>query len=209
MRVQLCGEHAVLVDVDTPAEVTALTRSLQAAKLPHVVDIVPAARTVLVMVDPASGDPISLIPRIKNLDVQAITEGEKPTVVEIPVNYQGMDFSHVCRLNDLTSSELIFLHTHTVWEAAFGGFAPGFMYLQANSTPDDFLWDTPRLDSPRSAIPAGSVGLAGPFSAVYPQQSPGGWQLIGHTSLTMWDVQRPQPSLITPGNIIKFVQVNA
>ena len=84
-----------------------------------------------------------------------------------------------------------------------GKWEEGFYYL----IPQTPLWDIPRLESPRTKIPAGSVAVAGEFSAVYPQQSPGGWQLLGTTEIPMWDVDRWQPSLLKPGDSVRFVQV--
>ena len=90
------------------------------------------------------------------------------------------------------------------WRAAFGGFAPGFTYL----TPTGDWWDVPRHSQPRPSIPAGSVGLAGEFSGVYPQASPGGWQLLGTTTTPMWDLTRESPALIQPGDTVRFVEVD-
>ena len=92
-------------------------------------------------------------------------------------------------------------HTGTAWTAAFGGFAPGFAYLSAPGEP----LDVPRRDTPRTAVPAGSVALAGTFSAVYPQRSPGGWQLLGRTDLPVLDLDRDPPALLTPGTRVRFV----
>jgi KipI family sensor histidine kinase inhibitor len=87
---------------------------------------------------------------------------------------------------------------------AFAGFVPGFGYL----TGGDPRLDVPRRDSPRTRIPAGSVGLAGRFSGVYPSDSPGGWQLIGSTTARMWDLDRPEPALLVPGVEVIFKAVD-
>jgi hypothetical protein len=94
-------------------------------------------------------------------------------------------------------------HTGQCWTAAFGGFVPGFTYLAG----EDGRLTVPRRNSPRTAVPAGSVALGGEFSAVYPRQSPGGWQLIGHTTAVMWDLGRVSPALVRPGDTVRYVAV--
>ena len=88
---------------------------------------------------------------------------------------------------------------------AFCGFAPGFGYCAGG----DAALHVPRMDSPRTRVPAGAVGLAGEWTAVYPRSSPGGWRLIGRTSLTMWDTDRQPPALLTPGTGVRFTAVAA
>ena len=105
------------------------------------------------------------------------------------------------RLTGLTTAEVVDAHTASTWTVAFGGFAPGFCYLVGG----DPRLAVPRRDSPRARVPAGSVGLAGEFSGVYPRESPGGWQLIGHTALAMWDSRRDEPALLMAGMTVRFV----
>jgi KipI family sensor histidine kinase inhibitor len=124
--------------------------------------------------------------------------------VEIPVRYDGPDLAEVATLTGLRPEEVIALHTGSRWTVAFAGFAPGFGYL----TGGDPRLDVPRRDSPRTRIPAGSVGLAGRFSGVYPSESPGGWQLIGSTTERMWDLDRPEPALLVPGVEVIFKAVD-
>ncbi len=100
--------------------------------------------------------------------------------------------------------ELVRRHQAATWTVAFTGYAPGFGYLVG----DDGLFDVPRRSSPRTRIPAGSVGLAGTFSGVYPRESPGGWQLIGRTDTVMWDIDRDPPALFAPGTTVRFRQVD-
>jgi KipI family sensor histidine kinase inhibitor len=99
---------------------------------------------------------------------------------------------------------VIAAHTGTPWRVGFGGFAPGFAYLVGG----DPRLVVPRRDSPRTKVPAGAVALAGEFSAVYPRESPGGWQLIGTTELVMWDIERESPALMTPGATVRFMEVS-
>ena len=106
----------------------------------------------------------------------------------------------MARLTGLTAGEVIEAHTRTPWRVGFSGFAPGFAYL----VDGDPRLAVPRRSEPRTSVPAGSVGLAGEFSAVYPRRSPGGWQLIGHTDAVLWDLERPDPALLTRGMRVRF-----
>ena len=112
----------------------------------------------------------------------------------------------VARLTGLTTEQVVAAHTATPWRVGFGGFAPGFAYLIGG----DGRLEVPRQSEPRTRVPAGSVALAGEFSAVYPRESPGGWQLIGHTSkdtAELWDVDRDPPALLRPGMWVQFRDV--
>ena len=121
--------------------------------------------------------------------------------VEIPVTYDGEDLDDVARLMDLSTVEVIAAHQAALWQVAFCGFAPGFAYM----TGDDPRFDLPRREAPRQVIPAGSVALAGRFCGIYPQASPGGWQLIGRTRLAMFDLSRAPAALLRPGMPARFV----
>jgi KipI family sensor histidine kinase inhibitor len=111
----------------------------------------------------------------------------------------------VAAVAGLTRAEVVAAHTGRPWRGAFAGFAPGFCYLTGG---DDRL-AVPRRHESRSSVPAGSVALAGGFSAVYPRESPGGWQLIGTTDAVLWDVDRQPPALISAGAWVRFVDVTA
>jgi KipI family sensor histidine kinase inhibitor len=116
------------------------------------------------------------------------------------VTYDGADLAEVARLSGLTTAQVIAAHTATPLRVGFGGFAPGFAYLVGG----DPRLHVPRRAEPRTRVPAGSVGLAGEFSGVYPRESPGGWQLIGRTDAALWDVTRDKPALLTPGMWVQF-----
>jgi len=122
-------------------------------------------------------------------------------VLEIPVRYDGPDLAEVAARTGLTTAEVVTAHTATDWQVAFGGFAPGFAYLVGG----DRRLRVPRRPEPRTAVPAGAVGLAGEYSAVYPRSSPGGWQLVGRTDVPVWDVERDPPALLQPGTLVRFV----
>jgi KipI family sensor histidine kinase inhibitor len=202
-RLLPCGELALLVELDDLGQVVALAAA--ARSLPGISDVVPAARTVLLGVEHAAALPglrrtvEALLP---GLDHPPATQGTgAPDPIEIAVTYDGPDLDRVAELTGLTVPEVVAAHTGTDWVAAFGGFAPGFCYL----TGGDPRLTVPRLARPRTSVPPGSVGLAGPFSGIYPRSSPGGWQLIGRTDAVLWDSQRTPPALITPGATVRFV----
>ncbi|WP_162794848.1 5-oxoprolinase subunit B family protein, partial [Nonomuraea lactucae] len=124
--------------------------------------------------------------------------------VEIPVVYDGADLADVAALSGLSEREVVAAHTGTPWTVAFCGFAPGFGYLVGGD---------PRLVVPRRAesrvrVPAGSVALAAEFSAVYPRESPGGWQLIGRTRVAVWDLAADPPALLRPGIRVRFTEAS-
>jgi KipI family sensor histidine kinase inhibitor len=126
------------------------------------------------------------------------TTGE---LVDVPTTYDGEDLDDVARRWDMTRDEVVATHTGTELVVAFCGFAPGFPYC--TGLPGRLA--VPRLDSPRTRVPAGAVGLAGPFTGIYPTASPGGWRLIGRTDLVLWDVDRDPPARLAPGTRVRFV----
>ena len=197
-----CGREAVLAEVDDLDQALALYAALRDARLPGVVDLVPAARTVLIRLDPALTSPAQVRKATAALHLDDTNRADAGTV-EIPVRYDGPDLAEVAAHVGVSAEEVITLHTGATWTVAFAGFAPGFGYL----TGGDPRLEVPRRDSPRTRIPAGSVGLAGRFSGVYPSDSPGGWQLIGSTSERMWDLDRPEPALLVPGVRVTFKAV--
>lgn len=207
------GDQALLLQFDSTAEVLAWHDVLRDADLLGVVDIVPAARTVLVKLD---GPRYAAIVRQQlsklRLGQEALDEATAPldgkADVVIDVVYDGEDLDEVARLTGLTPRDVVAAHTGKPWRVGFAGFAPGFGYLVGG----DERLTVPRRSEPRTKVPAGSVGLAGEFSGVYPRQSPGGWQLIGRTSedqAPLWDVDRDPPALLTPGKWVQFREVSS
>jgi KipI family sensor histidine kinase inhibitor len=202
MRVLPSGSTALLVELDDLDAVLALYAALAEQPPEGVVDVVPAARTVLLVTDPARTTLADVADAVRRTTPRpgARSGGE---VVELPVRYDGEDLPEVARLMELTPEELVRRHTGTEWTVAFGGFAPGFGYL----TQRGGQWDVPRRSTPRTRVPPGSVGLAGEFSGVYPRESPGGWQLVGRTDVAVFDLDRDPPALLRPGVRIRFVEV--
>jgi KipI family sensor histidine kinase inhibitor len=204
------GDQALLLEFDSTGEVLAWTDAVREADLPGVLDIVPASRTVLVKLDgPRYQTPTRQRLSKLNLTPEALSELAGSSAgradIQIDVVYDGADLDEVARLTGLTADEVIEAHTGTLWRVGFGGFAPGFAYLIGG----DSRLEVPRRSEPRTKVPAGSVGLAGEFSGVYPRESPGGWQLIGRTSAELWDVNRDKPALLTPGMWVQFRAVQS
>jgi KipI family sensor histidine kinase inhibitor len=197
------GDRALLLQFDSTAEVLAWTAALSEAALPGVVDIVPACRTVLVKLDKPRYQGVAR-QRLRKLrvtaDALAAAPPNTPVDVVIDVVYDGADLAEVADRSGLTTAQVINAHTASPWRVGFGGSPPGFAHLVGG----DPRLQVPRRSEPRASVPAGSVGLADEFSGIYPRRSPSGWQLIGHTDAVLWDVDRPNPALLTPGMWIRF-----
>jgi KipI family sensor histidine kinase inhibitor len=156
---------------------------------------VPAAGTVLFdgLADVAGLEPL-LGPWMPGVETQ------QGPLVEITVEYDGADLGDVAERWGTDVDGAVARHTELEFVSAFCGFSPGFAYLAG--LPDDLA--VPRLDSPRSKVPAGAVALAGTWCAAYPTASPGGWRLIGRTDARLWDATRDQPALLAPGTRVRF-----
>jgi KipI family sensor histidine kinase inhibitor len=208
MRLLPCGDAALLAELDHLSDVLALRVAIDAERereggaLADVLDVVPAARTVLVRCRPSEGALGRVAERLSELDVTHHSSDEGPHV-EIEVHYDGPDLADVAGLTGLSEDEIVRLHTDAEWTVAFTGFLPGFGYLVGG----DERLAVPRRDESRTKVPAGSVGLAGEFTGAYPRESPGGWQLIGRTEARLWDPDREQPALLVPGTRVTFVRV--
>ncbi len=196
------GDQALLVECTSTDEVLAWTDVLTRAELPGVLDIVPASRTVLLkLARPAFQAPTrQRLGKLSIADADSTAPAGGHADVVIDVTYDGADLAEVGRLTGLDAAGVIAAHTGTLWRVGFGGFAPGFAYLVGG----DPRLEVPRRAEPRTKVPAGAVGLAGEFSGVYPRESPGGWQLIGHSDAVLWDIDRPNPALLTPGMWVQF-----
>ncbi|AQP47781.1 hypothetical protein BW730_10040 [Tessaracoccus aquimaris] len=209
MRLLACGERALLVEFASLDEVLAAEPVLRAAAAAtrgpwaSVTDVIPAARTVLVVGAPAAEGGPAVAALLSGPRVAAASG--TPREVVIPVRYDGPDLAAVADETGLTVAEVVRAHVETPWQVAFGGFAPGFSYLVGG----DPRLRVPRLASPRTRVPAGSVGLADEFSGIYPTSSPGGWRLLGTTDVTLFDPGASPPALLTPGTTVRFEAVPA
>ncbi|MFF1608961.1 allophanate hydrolase subunit 1 [Amycolatopsis sp. NPDC058278] len=199
VRLLPCGRRAVLVELD---DVLGFQAALTQSPPDGVVELVPAARTLLVRFDPSVTNAErlgALLRQVSPVDSVAADAGE----VVIPVVYDGEDLADVAAETGLSVASLISRHTAGTYVSAFCGFAPGFAYL----TGSDPALHVSRRSSPRTRIPAGSVAIAGEYSAVYPSASPGGWRLLGRTGVPVWDVERDPPNLLPPGTRVRFTAV--
>jgi KipI family sensor histidine kinase inhibitor len=226
IRLLPAGPYAVLAEVDDVAQGQALYAALRAAGgLDALVDLVPAARTVLAIARPdragrecldrlasivdgfvPSGGAPGGAARAGPLDppsVQGAPDDHGP-LVELDVRYDGPDLAATADLLGLSPDDLARRHAAAGYRVAFCGFAPGFGYL--TGLPDELR--VPRLPTPRTRVPAGAVGLAGEFCGVYPRESPGGWRLIGRTDAVLWDTDREPAALLSPGTRVRFRPVD-
>jgi KipI family sensor histidine kinase inhibitor len=200
MRLLPSGSAALLVELDSLDDVLALYAALSDRPPPGVVDIVPAARTVLLMTDPARTTVAAVAAAVRDTVPRPDRRGTGE-LLELPVRYDGPDLADAAGLLGLSPDQLVRAHTGTEWTVAFCGFVPGFGYLAK----DGEQWAVPRRSTPRTRVPAGSVGLAAEFSGVYPRESPGGWQLIGRTDVAVFDLHREPAALLRPGVRVRFL----
>lgn len=200
MKVRVAGERGLLVEVEDLETVHRLHAALRELDPPGVVELVPGYRTVLIVADPGQAEALDeLAAGLPHLELPpaGAVAGE---TVEIPVCYDGEDLPEVAGLTGLDAEEVVRRHTAPEYTVAFLGFSPGFPYLVGL----DPALEVPRRDTPRTSIPAGSVAIAGNQTGIYPSASPGGWQLIGHTDVALFDPARDPPALLAPGTRLRF-----
>lgn len=209
-----CGDSALAIrvgpapDESTRLRIHAMLQGLGAAALAGVTDIVPGFTTITLHYDPMTTSWENLAARVDTALAHAtevnIDEGR---LVHIPVCYGGQfgpDLDSVATLASLTASDVIALHAMREYHVDLLGFLPGFAYLGGL----DPRIAVPRLATPRDRVPAGSVGIAGVQTGVYPLESPGGWQLIGRSPITLFDPSRTPPTLLAPGDRVRFVAID-
>ncbi|RJE78811.1 carboxyltransferase domain-containing protein [Paracoccus sp. JM45] len=204
MRFLPVGPQCILVELADLDATLALFDALLADPVIGIAEIVPAARTL--MVTTTAGVPADkhLAAAIAQREPKAgtVPVARSTETVDIPVIYDGEDLDDISRLMGLSTAEVVAAHQDSLWQVAFCGFAPGFAYM----TCGDDRFDLPRRPAPRTKIPAGSVALAGRFCGIYPQETPGGWQLLGRTEVPMFDLSRDPSALLRPGVRAQFVK---
>lgn len=203
LRFLPAGDGALLVELDDLEATLTLLDALQVDRPQGVLELVPAARTLLVRFDALVTERLALVDAILRIDL-SVRSTRQGDMFDIPVVYDGEDLLDVAELLGWSVDELIKRHTGATYTVAFTGFAPGFAYM----TCDDPAFDVPRRKSPRVRIPASSVALGGKFGGIYPADSPGGWQLLGRTPLKMWDAARSPAALLAPGDRVRFRDVS-
>ncbi|MDC9594635.1 5-oxoprolinase/urea amidolyase family protein [Xenorhabdus sp. IM139775] len=191
--------NTIMVELSGLAETLALLDSLNMSPVLGIEEMIPAARTLMIRFRPTKISSQQLAAEIRHRDLQerGHATGKR---IEIPVHYTGDDLALVAEILGCTVQEVIHQHSENEYTVAFTGFAPGFAYMVSNAS----QWNIPRRETPRTRIPAGAVALAGEFSSIYPQASPGGWQIIGMTTERMWDLSRSSPALLQPGYRVNF-----
>ncbi len=207
------GDRAMVVELgdsispETNRRVHGLMRALEGRGLPEIVDLVPTYRSLLVLYNPLLASFDGLRETVASLDSAAADAGRNaPNVVEVPTVYggeHGPDLGFVAEHNGLSPEEVVEIHSGTDYPVYMLGFTPGFPYLGGMSE----KLHTPRLATPRTITPGGSVGIAEAQTGVYPVQSPGGWRIIGRTPLALFDPEREPPSLLSAGDVVRFVPV--
>ena len=197
------------IDPAVTARVMALVAALDAAALPGVLDVVPSYTTILLSFDPEVAAPEALTTEVRRLAAATASATSPPgRLVTIPVAYGGdlgPDLGEVADHTGLSPEEVIARHAGAAYVVAAMGFAPGFAFLIG--LPPELT--TPRRPSPRTRVPAGSVGIGGAQTGVYPLATPGGWRLIGRTPLRLFDLDRSEPFLLQPGDRVRFDPIPA
>lgn len=209
--IQQLGDDALLVTFartiswDVGIRVRSTARRIRDTRLPSVTDVVPAYTTLAVYFDSRAMSFATVSSEVATLigDADAASD-DRSALIEIPVRYDGPDLAEVAEWTGLTQDELIEKHCSRTYRAYMTGFAPGFTYL---GDLDEALV-LPRRTSPRVRVPAGSVAIAGAQTAVYPLVTPGGWHLIGTTSMAMFDPARDPPARVRAGDSVRFVRVD-
>lgn len=202
MRILQCGDRAFLIELTDVDEVMQYHESLLAADIEGVVDLLPAARTIFVQIDPVVADLRTVVGAVETMRILPRQDHPDSPVIDIPIRYDGPDLADLSARLGMTRKQFVDRHIAQTWTVAFTGFAPGFAYLVSHGE----AFDIPRLDEPRLEVPTGAVAMAGPFTGIYPRPSPGGWQLIGSTDARMWDLDRDPPALLSSGYRIRFLR---
>ncbi|MCC6133267.1 MAG: 5-oxoprolinase subunit PxpB [Acidobacteria bacterium] len=205
------SENSLLLSVNGTLAEAAKASVLIAGRLQHerpagLLEIVPGAGNVLVLLKPLPRGPEPAAKKVVVCALRALEGISAPArgaLHRISVTYggaSGPDVEEVARLCGLSPREVIAYHASAEYVVAFIGFSPGFPYLLG--LPE--ILHVPRLASPRTRVPAGSVAIAGPFAGIYPKESPGGWRLLGRTPVSLFDPNRRPPALLKTGDIVRF-----
>lgn len=221
MRIVPLGDRALLIHLGTTIDdathqrVRAVCARLAARRVPGTIELVPAFASVAVHYEPTRvphdgrgreqrspyerfADRVRVV--LANVESESLPA---PRMVEIPVRYggeDGPDLEAVAAAHGLSAEDVVRLHSGATYRVYMLGFAPGFAYM--GGLPDAIA--TPRRPEPRTTVPAGSVGIGGSQTGIYPIASPGGWQLIGRTTLRLFDAGRTPPALLAIGDVVRF-----
>jgi KipI family sensor histidine kinase inhibitor len=200
------GESAFLLELGRSPAVLAAQRAIETLADPAIVDLVPGARTLLVVADPIAlalpdESQLARIERTARELVDDRTTHVAATTHEIAVRYDGDDLAELAAHAGLHIDDVIARHARATYRVAFVGFQPGFAYL--DGLPLEL--HAPRRSTPRPRVPVGSVAIGGAWTGIYPLATPGGWNLVGTTDAVLFDGRRPVPALLQPGDAVRFV----
>jgi inhibitor of KinA len=219
MRIEPLGDSALLIRVVERFEaeesldaVLRATRQLEGAKIPGVIELVPAYTTIGVFFDPARIGAFDELRTTIERAVQHALEPARPraggeTIIEVPVCYESEfapDLDEIARHTALSRDQIIDRHSTASYQVSCVGFTPGFPYL--SGLPPELA--TPRRASPRKEVPAGAVAIGGTQTGIYPRKSPGGWNIIGRAPLRLFEVQRDPPALFQAGDRVRFRKIS-
>ena len=201
----LVVEFGQKIEEQTNDRVHAMARWLQAQRMRGVTEVIPTFRSVMICYDPCKISYSRLVRKIRRWNgVQTVDAVTQKVIHRIPVCYDGPDLEDMERLTGLRREEIVSIHSGTDYKIHMMGFLPGFVYLGGL----DPRIGVPRLDTPRTKIEAGSVGIGGSQTGVYPVASPGGWRILGFTPVRFYDPDRPDPILCKAGEYIRFVPIS-
>ncbi len=208
------GDSAVLIEFENAIseqvndKVRCMAQALKLKGKDYILELLPTYRSLCVFYNPLLIDYRQIVEELSEIERQLDQfELEQPTIVEIPVCYDaafGLDLSDVAKHNNLTIEQVVEIHSSVDYRIYMLGFTPGFPYLGGM----DRRIATPRLAKPRLKIAAGSVGIAGEQTGVYPAESPGGWRIIGRTPLKLYDACRINPVLLKAGDYVRFCPIS-
>jgi KipI family sensor histidine kinase inhibitor len=186
---------------DANRSARAAYRELSQRGFDEVEDVVPGARTVLVLLKPGR-EPSSELVAVVETDPELL-DNVHGHHHEIPVRYGNEDLGRLAVAKGMTHAEFIEMHAAPRYTVGFIGFSPGFPYLFG--LPPELA--APRLATPRTAVPAGSVAIGGEYTGIYPTASPGGWHILGSTDFVLFDASRVPPATLSPGDTVRFIAV--
>lgn len=209
----MSGDKGLVVEFGNEISETVNTKvrnlylAIQKSQMPGIYEMVPTYRSLMIQYNPLEIEVNKLIEKLMEIE-KALDSIDipKPRIVEIPTIYGGEfgeDLKFVSEHNGMSEEEVIKIHSSVDYRIYMLGFSPGFPYLGGMSE----KIETPRLKTPRTKIPAGSVGIAGNQTGIYPMESPGGWQLIGRTPIKLYDPKSQTPILLQAGDYLRFVPI--
>lgn len=206
-RIAWAGDGALLITIGTDidptllGEVLALDRELKHARPSGLISTVPAYGSLLFRYDPEQTDAGRLAQEIRAFEGNLTSSLASGRLFDIPTRYDGADLEEVAATTNLSAADVIQLHSNREYLVYCIGFAPGFTYC--GELPPEL--SVPRRATPRIKVPAGSVAIAGGQTGIYPVESPGGWNLIGHTDFNLFDIAADPPARLAPGDRVRFV----